>query len=157
MESGANLDTVMSKPSSKYVRFGVAIAVIVLAMGYLAWTAVEESKSYYVTIKEMRAMGDKVYERNLRVAGNVLPGSIQQSGTNADFMLIEKGEKLHVVYKGAEPPPDTFKDNAQALAVGKLGKDGVFHANELQAKCASKYAPQEQQQGAPAQPQSKGY
>ena len=30
---------------------------------------------------------------------------------------------------------------AQALAIGMYGRDGVFHATELQAKCASKYAP----------------
>ena len=44
-------------------------------------------------------------------------------------------------YKGSEPPPDTFKDDAQALAEGTDGRDGVFHATVLQAKCASKYAP----------------
>ncbi len=146
----------MSRQTSKYLKFGGAIALIVVALGYLAWTAVQESKSYYVTIKELRAMDDKVYERNLRVAGNVVPGSIRQVGTNAEFTLAENGETLKVAYKGSEPPPDTFKDNSQALALGHFGKDGVFHATELQAKCASKYAPQ-QQQGAPAQPQSKGY
>jgi len=44
-----------------------------------------------------------------------------------------------VSYKGAEPPPDTFKDDSQALAEGTFGRDGVFHATALQAKCASKY------------------
>ena len=48
-----------------------------------------------------------------------------------------------MIYKGSEPPPDTFKDNSQALAIGDLGKDGVFYANELQAKCASKYVAQQ--------------
>jgi cytochrome c-type biogenesis protein CcmE len=146
----------MSQQTSKYLRFGAAITLIVLSLAYLAYTGVQESKSYYVTIKELRGMGDEVYRRNLRVAGNVQPGSIHQSGTNADFVLVENGDTLHVIYKGSEPPPDTFKDNAQALAMGTYSRDGVFHAHELQAKCASKYAPQ-QQQGSPAQPQSKGY
>jgi cytochrome c-type biogenesis protein CcmE len=61
------------------------------------------------------------------------------------------GRLLKVVYNGSEPPPDTFKDDAQALAIGTYGRDGVFHATVLQAKCASKYAPA--QPGAqPAQP-----
>jgi cytochrome c-type biogenesis protein CcmE len=34
------------------------------------------------------------------------------------------------------------------LADGNFGRDGVFHAKQLQAKCASKYAPQ--QAGQPA-------
>ncbi|HEU4416397.1 MAG TPA: cytochrome c maturation protein CcmE [Candidatus Angelobacter sp.] len=147
----------MSQQTSKYVRFGAAITLIVLALAYLAYTGVQESKSYYVTIKELRAMGDKVYTRNLRVAGNVQPGTIKQMGTSANFVLVENGDTLTVNYKGSVPLPDTFKDNAQALAMGVYKHDGVFYANDVQAKCASKYAPQQEQQGAPAQPQSKGY
>jgi cytochrome c-type biogenesis protein CcmE len=56
-------------------------------------------------------------------------------------VLLEQGRTLRVSYQGSEPPPDTFKDNAQALAIGTYGRDGVFHATQLQAKCASKYAP----------------
>src|SRR6202022_3445204 len=84
---------------------------------------------------------EAVHSKRLRVAGNVVPGSIQRSGTHAQFVLSEEGRTLRVDYKGSEPPPDTFKDNAQALAEGTYGEDGVFHAKQLQAKCASKYAP----------------
>src|SRR5271156_2342536 len=126
----------------------IAAAVIILAtVAYLAFTGGRDNKSYYVTIGELQAMGNKAYVRHLRVAGNVAPGSIHRAGTNATFDLLEQGRKLSVVYQGSEPPPDTFKDDAQALAVGTYGHDGVFHATELQAKCASKYAP-----AAPATP-----
>ena len=86
-------------------------------------------------------MGNKAYTRHLRVAGNVKPGSIERVGTSATFTLVELDKTLRVQYQGAEPPPDTFKDDAQALAIGTYGRDGVFHAVQLQAKCASKYAP----------------
>ena len=86
-------------------------------------------------------MGQKAYTRHLRVAGNVQPGSIDHHGAGANFVLVENSKRLPVDYDGEEPPPDTFKDNAQALAIGMYGRDGVFHATELQAKCASKYAP----------------
>lgn len=138
----------MSPQNAKFVKFGSAMVVIVLALGYLAYTGVQESKSYYVTIKELRGMGDGAHSKRLRVAGNVVPGSIKRSGTNVNFVLTENDQMLNVVYSGTEPPPDTFKDNAQALAEGNFGNDGVFHAKQIQAKCASKYAPQ--QQGRPA-------
>jgi cytochrome c-type biogenesis protein CcmE len=138
----------MSNQASRYLKFGGATVVILLALGYLAYTGVQESKSYYVTIKELRGMGDSAYSKRLRVAGNVQPGSIQRHGTAVEFKLIENDQILPVVYSGTEAPPDTFKDNSQALADGSFGRDGVFHAKQLQAKCASKYAPQ--QQGAPA-------
>ena len=138
----------MSSETSKYLKFGGATVVILLALAYLAYTGVQESKSYYVTIKELHGMGDDAYSKRLRVAGNVQPGSIKRTGTKVEFMLVEQDLTLPVVYSGTEAPPDTFKDNSQALADGSFGRDGVFHAKELQAKCASKYAPQ--QQGQPA-------
>jgi cytochrome c-type biogenesis protein CcmE len=81
----------------------------------------------------------------------VAPGSIKRQGSHVEFTLVEQDLMLPVVYNGSEAPPDTFVDNAQALAEGSYGRDGVFHAKMLQAKCASKYAPKDQQQGAPAQ------
>ena len=138
----------MSIETSRYLKFGSATVVILLALGYLAYTGVQESKSYYVTIKELRGMGDSAHTKRLRVAGNVQPGSIKRNGTKVEFVLIENDQTLQVSYSGTEPPPDTFKDNSQALADGSFGRDGVFHAKQLQAKCASKYAPQNP--GAPA-------
>jgi cytochrome c-type biogenesis protein CcmE len=135
----------MSSQTSKLLKFGSAMAVIVLALGYLAYTGVQESKSYYVTIKELRGMGNAAYSKRLRVAGNVQPGSIRRTGTNVNFVLVENDQILNVVYNGTEPPPDTFKDNAQALAEGSFGRDGMFYAKQIQAKCASKYAPQQQE------------
>src|SRR5438034_7082715 len=132
----------MSSQSGKVLKFGSALVIILLALGYLAYTGVQESKSYYVTIKELRGMGDGAYTKRLRVAGNVQPGSIRRSGTNVNFVLVETDQTLNVVYNGTEPPPDTFKDDAQALAEGSFGHDGVFYAKQIQAKCASKYAPQ---------------
>src|SRR5271170_6400557 len=138
----------MSTKSSRFLKFGGAIALILVSLGYLAYTGVQQSKSYYVTIKELRGMGDEAYSKRLRVAGNVQPGSIKRVGLKVEFLLVENEQTLAVVYSGSEAPPDTFKDNSQALADGSFGRDGVFHAKQLQAKCASKYAPQ--QPGAPA-------
>jgi cytochrome c-type biogenesis protein CcmE len=136
--------------SSNSVRIGIAVTIILGTIGWLAFTGYGSSKSYYVTVAELGNMGEKAYKSNLRVEGFVQPGSIEQSGPHVTFVLNEfeshspkavAGKKLTVIYKGSEPPPDTFKDDSQALAEGTIGRDGVFHATALQAKCASKYAP----------------
>jgi cytochrome c-type biogenesis protein CcmE len=146
----------MSVQGRRYLRFGAVIGVIVVSLAYLAYTGVRDSKSYYVTIKELNGMGSDAYSKRLRVAGNVAPGSIKRQGTHLEFQLAEEGRTIPVVYSGSEAPPDTFKDNAQALAEGKFGRDGVFHATNIQAKCASKYAPKPAQPGAaPAAGESK--
>ena len=122
-------------------KFILAGILVIATVAWLAISAGRDSKQYYVTISELQGMGNKAYKVNLRVAGNVQPGSINHVGTNATFVLLEQGKALRVDYQGAEPPPDTFKDDAQALAIGTYGRDNVFHATQLQAKCASKYAP----------------
>ena len=65
-------------------------------------------------------------------------------------MLVEEDQTLSVDYTGTEAPPDTFKDDSQALADGRFDHDGTFHAKQLQAKCASKYAPKPGSNGTPA-------
>jgi len=146
------------KISANSARIGLAVAVILGTIGWLAYSGYGANKSYYVTIGELGGMGAKAYTSQLRVEGFVKPGSIVQEGTHVDFVLDEfeshspkaaTGRLLKVSYKGMEPPPDTFKDDAQALAEGSYGRDGVFHANELQAKCASKYAPAQPTAAAP--------
>ena len=148
------------KISGNTLRIGTAAAVILGTIAWLAFTGYSSNKSYYVTIAELGGMGDKAYHSQLRVEGFVQPGSIEQSGTNVTFVLNEfeshspkapSGRLLKVVYKGSEPPPDTFKDDSQALAQGTYGRDGELHATVLQAKCASKYAPA-QPNGAPTSP-----
>ncbi len=137
------------QPRSQRFRIGLAVVIVLGVIAWLAVSGIQANKSYYVTITELQGMGSKAYTRHLRVAGNVVPGSIERNGTHAQFVLVELNKRLPVQYAGTEPPPDTFKDNAQALAIGTFGRDGVFHATELQAKCASKYAPA-QKPGAPA-------
>jgi len=149
------------KASLSILRIAIAIAVILGVIAWLAFTAYGSSKSYFVHIAELRAMGDKAYHANLRVDGFVQPGSIAQSGTHVDFVLNEyeshtpnaaNGRLLKISYQGAEPPPDTFKDNAEALAIGTYGRDAVFHATALQAKCASKYQASQPGTAAAAKP-----
>jgi cytochrome c-type biogenesis protein CcmE len=132
----------MSIERNKWLRFGTVTVMILFSLAYLSYTGVQDSKSYYVTIEELNKMGGSAYSKRLRVAGTVVPGSITRSGMRVDFWLKEGNLILPVVYTGTEAPPDTFKDNSQALADGRLSHDGTFHAKQLQAKCASKYAPQ---------------
>jgi cytochrome c-type biogenesis protein CcmE len=124
---------------NKYVKFGLPIAVILGTLAWLAWGGVTESQTYYKSISEMNQMGDQAKEKRLRVGGDIAPNSIVREGRDVHFVLMQDALRLPVVYSGIDPLPDTFKEGAQALADGKLGTDGVFHASKIQAKCASKY------------------
>jgi cytochrome c-type biogenesis protein CcmE len=123
-------------------KYGKFAALVVIVLGTLAWLAtsgMSSNQTYYKTITELGQMGDRAYGERIRVGGDVENGSIQRIGSEVQFVLIQDKTKLRVAYTGSEPLPDTFKDGAQALADGKLGKDQVFRAAKIQAKCASKY------------------
>ena len=68
------------KLSPQQIRIGIASVIVLGTIGYLAVTGAAGSKSYYVTVPEMQAMGEKAYQSNLRVEGYVKPQTIQQSG-----------------------------------------------------------------------------
>jgi cytochrome c-type biogenesis protein CcmE len=124
-----------------YVKFGLLMTLIIGSLVWLAVGGISDTKAYYKTIPELQKMGTSAQRHRLRVSGDVKPGSIVKTGTQVNFVLLEQGQTLNVVYTGTDPLPDTFRDNAQALADGRLGPDGVFQAKQIQAKCASKYAP----------------
>jgi cytochrome c-type biogenesis protein CcmE len=132
-------------------KYGKFAALVVLIVGTLIWIAtasMSDTQTYYKTIAELGKMGSKSMEQKVRVGGDVEKGSIQRAGQEVDFTMVQKDPAkpdqaplfLKVAYTGRDPLPDTFRDGAQALADGKMGVDGVFHANKIQAKCASKYA-----------------
>ena len=122
-----------------YVKFGLLVAAVVGTLGWLAADGIQDTKTYYKTVSELQNLGPDAHSKRLRVAGDVAEGSIKRAGRQVTFLLQQEAHTLQVRYDGIEPLPDTFKDGAQAVADGKLGADGVFHASKIQAKCASKY------------------
>lgn len=123
----------------KYGKFAALVAIVVGTLIWLATAGIRENQTYYKTIAELGQMGDQAYAKRLRVAGDISTGSIMRKGNVVEFTLVQEKLNLKVAYDGMDPLPDTFRDGAQALADGKMGRDGVFHAKKVQAKCASKY------------------
>jgi cytochrome c-type biogenesis protein CcmE len=131
-------------------KFSIGAGIILLTLTWLAWVGVTQSKTYYHTIAELAGLKGPALHQRMRVSGNVRAGSIAHFPGRVDFVLEEQGRKLDVSYVGRDPLPDTFKDGAQALVEGRAMPDGRFVAEQIQAKCASKYqaAPSEQAPGA---------
>ena len=122
----------------KQLKFGIGFGIILTTLGWLAYSGIQESKTYYVTVPELLSHSDAA-SRRFRVAGDVQVGSIRRTGGRTEFTLEQDGQVLQVYYTGSEPLPDTLMDRAQAIADGRYQQDGTFHAEMVQAKCASKY------------------
>jgi cytochrome c-type biogenesis protein CcmE len=124
------------KARKKFLAGSAIIVATLLALAYVGYT---QSKTYYHTISELSALSAPELHQRMRVSGNVRNGSIDHRDGRVNFVLEEQGKALTVSYVGSDPLPDTFKDGAQALVEGRLQPDGSFTAEQIQAKCASKY------------------
>lgn len=134
---------------SARTKFSAGAVIIIGTLVWLGWVGASQSKTYYHTISELSTLRGAALRQSMRVSGNVVDGSVVHHEGRIDFQLTEEGKTLNVSYVGDSPLPDTFKGGAQALAEGKLMPDGRFVAQQVQAKCASKYAASPG--GAPAQ------
>ena len=127
---------------NRQFRFGIGIAVVLIAIAYFAFAGYNDSKAYYKTIEEVAAMGPEAQTKRLRVAGLVKEGTIVRDGTHVSFVLaqdvVTMKHSMRVHYVGSQPVPDTFKDRAEVVVKGTL-TDGRFDAREISAKCPSKY------------------
>ena len=122
----------------KKLKFVAGAAIILGALTLLAVSGLEESKAYYQTVQELKAMGARSEGVRVRVAGVVVPGSIVRRDEGVEFQIHQEEDVLLVKYVGNDPLPDTLTDEAQAVVEGHF-RNGTFEASMVQAKCASKY------------------
>jgi cytochrome c-type biogenesis protein CcmE len=81
--------------------------------------------------------------KNFRIGGLVEKGSMKRDsdGLTIKFSVTDTAKSIPVVYKGILP--DLFKEGRGCVATGRLGSDGVFHADEVLAKHDENYMPPE--------------
>ncbi|MFQ5791026.1 MAG: cytochrome c maturation protein CcmE [Acidobacteriota bacterium] len=125
--------------AAKKLKFVAGSILIVGAVVLLAFSGFQESKAYYQTVDELRALGSRAEGVRIRVAGEVVPGSIIRRADAVQFTISQGEDELVVRYVGKDPLPDTLVDRSQAVAEGYLRPGGTFEASMVQAKCASKY------------------
>jgi len=121
------------------IKFIIGGIVILAALAWLGFVGFQESKAYYITVDEYSTMKENLDGKTLRLAGDVVAGSINRSKPQMEFVISSRVHNIKVRYTGTDIIPDTFKDGSKALVEGKPGPDGIFQASHIEAKCASKY------------------
>ena len=123
-------------------KFLIGGLIVLLAVGYLGYTGFQGSAIYYYTVSEVIEQGNSIDGKNVRVNGQVIPGSVEEEAGNLmlKFSIEEGGESLPVVYQGVVP--DTFKVGSEVVVEGHLNSAGIFQANTILTKCPSKYVPE---------------
>jgi cytochrome c-type biogenesis protein CcmE len=116
------------------------LGLALLAVGALAWLAVDafqESVVYYLTPSEVAAQDSA---GRFRLAGLVVDDSLHRDAAGTLHFEVTDGEaSVAVRFDGRVP--DSLEAGAEAVAEGRIGPDGVFEADAVLTRCASKFEP----------------
>ena len=101
---------------------------------------------YSKMVHEVTANPDGFVGREIRVEGDLVPGSIEHRDEPCEwrFEIEKQGEVLPVRF-GHCVVPDTFRDGfgISVVAQGELDEDHVFIASDIIPRCPSKYEMQQ--------------
>ncbi len=119
------------------------VCLAVGAAGFLAYRAWEGAATYYLTVSELKAQESSIYDKRVKVAGKVVPGSIDKDNGSLlySFNITEGGETFPVIFNGI-PPDAFFRDDVDVVVEGSLNSSGVFQADTILTQCESKYVPE---------------
>lgn len=113
----------------------IAIACIVLAVAYLAYSAAQSAAVYYLTVDELVGQTDELAGRAVRVQGRIADGSIRQDDTRLwiEFELTDGTEGFPVSYQGTPPDLLGYSDDQkyQEVVVEGHWQDGRLEASNL--------------------------
>lgn len=120
---------------------GLAAVGVIIAAG-LTLRAFQENMMFFIEIEEV-AKGNVPQDRNFRVGGLVLEGSVQREPgeLEIEFTLTDMENELVVAYNGILP--DLFREGQGIIAHGRMADDGRFIADEVLAKHDENYMPPE--------------
>ncbi|HEY6103504.1 MAG TPA: cytochrome c maturation protein CcmE [bacterium] len=127
----------------------IAVAVFVLAGGYLAYSGARSSFAYYMTVSELHDRVGTIGDAAIRLGGKVAVSGLEwdQVAGRLLFTVAEGTHTVPVLYNGVVP--DAFKPGADVVVEGRY--DGAtFVAVRLFAKCPSKFEAKVEEQGASA-------
>lgn len=114
------------------VALGLALAAT------LTLRAFKDNMMFFIEISDVIA-GDYPKERNFRIGGLVVEGSIEREEDSLDmeFVVTDTRCELPVAYSGVVP--DLFRDGQGVVAHGRMNGSGTFVADKIMAKHDENY------------------
>lgn len=145
---------------STLAKIALTACVAIAGVGFFVKSTMGHTTHYMMVDALMAGDLEQWKNKEIKVHGWVLAGSIKQEVVNQDthrtFVLQKGGKKIRVFSLG--PVPDTFKDQSEVVATGEIvaaatqsdlakslgvvleaDLSHVVVAKDLQAKCPSKY------------------
>jgi cytochrome c-type biogenesis protein CcmE len=147
------------------LRFVLGASLVVGAIAYLIITAVRNTAEYYLTVDEAKVRQAELSGQMLRVAGRVVPGTIQwdpstltlrfavvqpppgdaPSGVKTVAATTATAPARFIIVSRGQPKPDMFAAGRDVIVEGVLRRDSTIDAHQVLTSCPSKYSAKQNQ------------
>lgn len=121
------------------LRIAACLAVVVLAIAWIAVRGLTGNFVYYLTPTDVVAHHKAHVGQRIRLGGYVVSGSIHHDGSLLVFTVTDFSNSLRVSDIGAVP--ELFKAGQGVVLEGAVGKDGLFHADTTLVQHNGNYFP----------------
>lgn len=120
------------------IKLAVGTCVFLVAITYLAFAGARQAHVYHLTVDQFLSDGQYRTQR-VRLCGRVDDKNFSSSPASltANFVLKGNAVDLPVQYHGVIP--GLFQAGRDVVVEGKFNRQGVFAADVMMTKCASKY------------------
>ncbi len=118
----------------------IGMVVLIGALGYFAFMAIQSATVYYYTVSEMSEVGATPDGRLVRVSGSLIPDSFSrgEGTTVASFSLTDGTQVLQATHDGVLPEL-FFNEHSEIILEGTHTPGDVFQSQNVIVKCPSKY------------------
>ena len=138
--SGARADAVRRRGwRGPRLRIAACLAVVVLALGWIAIRGLTGNFVYYLTPTDVVAHHQAQVGQRIRLGGYVVPGSVHRDSSVLMFTVTDGTDSMQISDTGAVP--ELFKAGQGVVLEGALGTDGRFHADTVLVRHNGDYFP----------------
>ena len=130
-------------------KFFIGVLLIVGAVGYLMYTGIRETSTYYLTIEEFLPKREALANEGVRVAGRVQTGSVRWDPKDLRLSFVlgpfqdgagNQAVGVPVRYQGILP--DMFAEGRDVIVEGRYDAGSALSAKTIMTSCPSKYEPE---------------
>ena len=120
-------------------RLVVAGVVVLAALGFLVVRGLGNATLYFRTADEAVAQKQQLGDRQFRIEGNVVAGTVREAGGSTAFTIESKGVVVPVNHQG--DPPELFKPGIPVVLEGHFQGD-TFASDRIMVKHTEQYREQ---------------
>jgi cytochrome c-type biogenesis protein CcmE len=122
-----------------HLRVAACLAVVVLALAWVAIRGLTGNFVYYLTPSDIVAHHKAQVGHRIRLGGYVVPGSVHHRGPALIFTVTDRIDSIQVSDTG--PVPELFKAGQGVVLEGALGANGRFYADTTLVQHNGSYFP----------------